>query len=59
LSRGFICSVIEVAVNVEDGAHRSVTKTVRDDLGVLTLSDEERYLGTSQGMGAKFNVEVG
>ena len=40
-------ALVEVSVDVQNRANRGVAETVGDDFGVLSLGDEERYLGVA------------
>ncbi len=58
LSGGLVSAFVEVAVDVEDGPYRGVAEAVGDDLGMLSLGDEERHLGASERVGTEILVEA-
>ena len=49
-------ALVEVSVDVQNRANRGVAETVGDDFGVLSLGDEERYLGVPKCVGSEILV---
>ena len=54
--RGLIHALIKMPVDIQSRPNRGMAETIGDDLGMLSLGDEQRYLGVPKRVGSEILV---
>ena len=57
LCSGLIGTLIEMPVDVQNRPNRGMAKTIGNDLGMLSLGDEQCYLGVAKRVGSEIFVQ--